>query len=126
MEFAYIGFTQAANLRSFQFERILPQARASDTRKVLRFTVVADLSLFPQCRVPIQEGPGISLQILAKALAGKTDETAVSASLLLEQADLIAFASAKAEDAAERMTRRKHRPPSRPSAASQLRLPPHS
>ena len=116
MEFAYVGFTQEANLRSFRFERLLPNVRPSDARAVVRFTVVADLSLFPLCRVPIQEGPQISLQILSRALAGLDEASKLPASLLI--------ANAKAEDAAERVSRRRHRPPVRPSAASQLRLPP--
>jgi hypothetical protein len=45
-------------------------------------------------------------------------------SLLIGKEHLIAFATAKAEDAAEKVSRRRHRPPVRPSAASQLRLPP--
>ena len=124
MEFAYVGFTQEANLRSFRFERVLPNVRPSDARSVVRFTVVADLSLFPLCRVPIQEGPQISLQILSKALAGLTEESPMPASLLIAEEHLVAFATAKAEDAADRVSRRRHRPPVRPSAASQLRLPP--
>ena len=126
MDFAYVGFTQEANLRSFRFERTVPHVRASDVREVISFTVVADLSLFPQCRVPIQEGPQLSLQILVRALAGQNHESVMPPSLLIGEEHLMAFAAAKAEDAAERVSRRRHRPPVRPSQASQLRLPPHS
>jgi hypothetical protein len=124
MEFAYVGFTQEANLRTFRFERLLPNARPSDVREVTRFTVVADLSLFPECRVAIQEGPQISLQILSRALAGLDLASIMPSSLLIGKEHLMAFATAKAEDAAEKVSRRRHRPPVRPSAASQLRLPP--
>jgi hypothetical protein len=124
MDFSYIGFTQEANLRSFRFERVLPHVRPSDAREVVRFTVVADLSLFPLCHVAIQEGPQLSLQILARALAGQDEQSAMPASLLIGEEHLMAFAAAKAEDAAERVSRRRHRPPVRPSQASQMRLPP--
>jgi hypothetical protein len=63
--------------------------------------------------VPIQEGPQLSLQLLARALAGQREDSAMPESLLIDKEHLVAFAAAKAEDAAEKASRRKHRPPVR-------------
>ena len=68
MQLVYMGFTQEAGVRCFHFQRILTQSRLANLPKIVQFTLKADMSLFMEYRIPVQDGPAICLQILTDAL----------------------------------------------------------
>jgi hypothetical protein len=123
MQFAYMGFTQEANIRHYHFQRVLLRARAARVSNVVRFTLNADLALFAHYHIPVQEGPTICLQILSDALAESEDGTVAAATYAVtpEHLSNIAMARTKAEEA--RHAKRRPRPPFKPSANSQLKWP---
>ena len=123
MPFAYMGFTQEANIRHFHFQRVLPRVRGANAGSVVRFTLDADMSLFARFRVPVQEGPAICLQILRAASAGDEQNAAEPASYAVTYEHLSNFASARAQSAEAKLARRRSRPPFKPSGASQLKWP---
>jgi hypothetical protein len=55
-----MGFTQEAGIRRFRFEcQIVPPRPLAVPRRTVQFVVLADMSLFSQYSIPIQEGPAI-------------------------------------------------------------------
>jgi hypothetical protein len=124
MQLVYMGFTQQASLRCFRFQSVFNHARPTSLPKVVEFTLKADMALFLQYRIPVQEGPALCLQILANELAG-SDETALqAASYAITTEHLSTFATARTNVEAARAARRKPRAPFKPSSSSQLKLPP--
>lgn len=72
----YIGFQHKGNRRKYQYERITP-GEATQT-----FAVDADLGLFHDCRIAIQDGPTMCMRILTAGLdAGQSSEAMASCSL---------------------------------------------
>jgi hypothetical protein len=124
MQLVYMGFTQEASLRCFHFQRILTQSRLSDLPKIVQFTLKADMALFMQNHIPVQDGPAICLQILTDSLAGSDENEVASASYAITKEHLSTFVSARTLVAEAKAARRKPRPPFKPSSSSQLKLPP--
>ena len=104
-----MGFTQEASLRCFHFQRILSQSRLSNLPKVVQFTLRADMSLFMQHHIPVQEGPAICLRILTDNLAGSDENEVTSASYAVTKEDLSTFVSARTLVAEAKAARRKPR-----------------
>jgi hypothetical protein len=126
MQLVYMGFTQEASIRCFHFQRVLTQVRLANLPKIVQFTLKADMAMFTQYHIPVQEGPALCLQILTDTLAG-SDETALeAASYAVTTEHLSNFASARTLSEEARMARRKSRPPFKPSSSSQLKLPPRN
>jgi hypothetical protein len=67
MEFRYLGFDQSGNARAYKFDAI---AKAEPTR---HFIVTADISLFLQHRVGLQEGPALCARKLAEDLESNAE-----------------------------------------------------
>jgi cold shock CspA family protein len=67
MRLRYIGFEHRGNMRSFCFERLVPGQQPQ------AFAVEADLLLFQQYQVHIQEGPALCLQMLSVGLQAEGD-----------------------------------------------------
>ncbi len=123
MQLVYMGFTQEAGIRCFHFQRIMTQARLTNLPKIVQFTLKADMSMFMQYRIPVQEGPAICLQILNDTLAGSDENIQLPASYSVTGEHLSNFASARTATEEARMARRKQRAPFKPSSSSQLKLP---
>jgi len=87
MQFRYMGFDQARNIRSYRFDRI---GRDEATR---RFVVAVDLGLFLKHHVGVQEGPALCFHKLSGD--GVPDLMAQEAQELTSD-DLAAYVSAKA------------------------------
>ena len=127
MEFVYLGFNQVANVRSFRFELIVIPERRSEPRTTRRFTVTADLSLFLRCNVPIQEGPQISLQILAQAFAGRDEGSVLPEPIRIEEESLSEYAAVKAQRVTDKAAaRRRFRPPVKTRPPVQFHFSPPS
>ncbi len=123
MQLVYMGFTQEAGIRCFHFQRVLTQARLANAPKIVQFTLKAEMSLFMEYRIPVQDGPSICLRILTDALAGIEETTVAPASFAVTTEHLSSFASARTATEEARMARRKQRAPFKPSNASQLKFP---
>ncbi len=65
--FRYLGFDQAANVREYRFERLVP---GHGTEQVV---VGADLTVLRHCQVGLQEGPALCERFLAAAETGDTN-----------------------------------------------------
>jgi pyrroloquinoline quinone (PQQ) biosynthesis protein C len=126
MQLVYMGFTQEASVRCFHFQRILTQARLANLPKTVQFTLKADMALFMEYRIPVQDGPAICLQILNNALAGSEEAEVAPASFAVTTEHLSNFASARTANEEARTARRKQRTPFKPSSASQLKFPPRT
>jgi len=63
VQLRYLGFDQTGSVRAYRFQRVWPGEPTTT------FTVTADLVLFRNHRVGMQEGPALCLQILAAGLA---------------------------------------------------------
>src|SRR6202161_2872216 len=124
MQLVYMGFTQEAGVRCFHFQRILTQARLANVPKMVPFTLKADMSLFMEYRIPVQEGPAICLQILTDALAGFEENAIAPAAFAVTIEHLSNFASARTASEEARTARRKQSTPLKPSSSSQLKYPP--
>lgn len=64
VQLRYLGFDQTGSTRVYRFQR------ASPGEQTATFIVTADLALFRNHRVGMQEGPALCMQILAAELAG--------------------------------------------------------
>lgn len=67
MRLRYMGFEHRGNVRSFCFQRLMPGQQSQ------AFAVEADLLLFQQYQVHIQEGPALCLQLLSVGLQSEGD-----------------------------------------------------
>ena len=126
MQLVYMGFTQEAGVRCFHFQRVLTQARLANLPKIVPFTLRADMSLFMEYRIPVQDGPGICLQILTNALAGSEESDIAPASFAVTIEHLANFASARTATEEAKSARRKQRAPFKPSNSSQMKFPPRT
>ncbi len=128
MQLVYMGFTQEAALRCFHFQRVVTQARLTNIPRTVHFTMKADMSLFMQFRIPVQEGPALCHQILTDALTlaeTAAEDAELPAFYAVTTEHLSNFAAARTSVEAARAARRKPpRQPFKPSASSQLKLPP--
>ena len=91
MELRYMGFDQDQNTRVYRFDRTV---RGEPT---LHFVITADLALFLDHRIGIQEGPGLCAHKLASQL-----DTGSAGQHQLTNADLVAYVT----DRAAAVTRR--------------------
>jgi hypothetical protein len=96
MQLRYIGFDQAKNIREYRFESVAEGVTQ-------HFLVSADLALFAQYHVGLQEGPALCLKRLSADL-----ETLQQLPHELTSDDFAALISAQAA-AAERRTSGKWR-----------------
>jgi hypothetical protein len=122
MQFLYMGFSQEANIRSYRFHGIPPKEKGISPPKAAKYALQTDLSLLPQHRISIQEGPELCLRILMEALGGGVTVDGFS-EYSVTVADMSAYYVAKHGTGEAKVTRRKARPPFKPSASSQLRWP---
>ena len=114
MDLAYMGFTHEAGIRCFRFEcHIRPLRPLVTPGRTVQFVVKADMSLFAQYSIPIQDGPSICRGILAEAIAGIEDSDLVSASYSVKDVHFASFAAARIALAEAKSARRpKPRTPS--------------
>ncbi len=96
MEIRYIGFDQRQNARVYRFEVL------SDGRLLKQVSVTADMAVFRNCSVGIQEGPSLSGSKLTSDL-----ERGWEGEHELTTADVRAHADAAAFAVAQRATNRK-------------------
>src|SRR5579863_10090078 len=107
MVLAYLGFNQEAGIRRFRFECQIHSPRpATAPRRIVRFVVSAEMSLFLQYSIPIQEGPAICRGFLAETTANIPENELVSASYPVEESYFASFAAAKIADAHAKSARR--------------------
>jgi hypothetical protein len=99
MEFRYLGFEQHRNARTYRFDVV---AKGEPTR---HFMVTADLALFLEYRIGIQEGPSLCATKLAADIEGCAEGTHE-----LTADDLRAYALAKAAAEARRAESRRSAP----------------
>jgi hypothetical protein len=86
MQFRYMGFDQARNIRSYRFDRI---GQGEITR---RFVVAVDLTLFLKNHVGVQEGPSLCFH----KLSGDVPPDLILQEMQeLTNDDLVAYVSAK-------------------------------
>lgn len=112
MVLAYVGFTQEAGIRRFRFECQIQAPRpAAAPRRIVSFVVSADMALFLQYSIPIQDGPAICRGVLAEATAKIPENELVSASYPVQESYFASFAAARIADAKAKSGRR-HKPPS--------------
>ena len=110
-----MGFTQEAGVRLFRFECQIQAPRpASTPRRVVQFVVSAEMSLFLQYSIPIQDGPVICRGVLAEATATIPENELVSGSYPVQESYIASFAAARIADAQAKSVRR-HKPPVRPA-----------
>ena len=98
MQLRYMGFVQEQNIREYKFDGL---AQGEITR---HFVVAADLGLFAQHRVGIQEGPSLCLQKLSSDL-----EIPEQLQHRLTSDDLLAYVSARTLAAERKAAGRKAR-----------------
>ena len=112
--FFYQGFTQDANVRSFQFDH----TTEISYRKTVHIAVIvkADLSLFLRAHVPVQDGPALCLHVLGGLVS--TADLPLPFVHTITAEELAAFAGLRTARA-ERLPHRRRRH-LKPSAASQL------
>ena len=91
MELRYLGFDQTQNTRFYRFEKPVRGETA------LRFVITADLALFLEHRISLQEGPALCAVKLASDL-----ENRQLGEHQLTNADLVAHVSARASAEAHR------------------------
>jgi hypothetical protein len=91
VELRYVGFDQHANTRAYKFDSV------EKGRPIVRLVVTTDLTLFLQHHVSIQEGPSLCARKLSTdpAEIGEYDHQ-------LTKQDLVAFATACADEKAHR------------------------
>ena len=99
MQFRYMGFDQALNLRTYKFDGIA----AGETAR--HFIVTADVGLFLKFHIGIQEGPALCLRKLAAFLP-----EAIDPKHQLTVADLEAYVSERRAAEAARAARRSSHP----------------
>ena len=87
MQFRYMGFDQARNIRSYRFDRI---GQGETTR---RFVVAVDLGLFLKHHVGVQEGPSLCFHKLSGD--GAVPDLMAEEAQELTNDDLVAYVSAK-------------------------------
>jgi hypothetical protein len=98
MQFRYMGFEQARNIRSYRFDGV---AQGELTR---RFVVAVDLDLFLKHHVGVQEGPSMCVRKLS------TDGGPDNPRQELTNDDLLAYVSARSlAEERKASSRRGHR-----------------
>jgi hypothetical protein len=81
------------------------------------------MALLAQHRIRVQDGPTLCLRILSAAFFGEEAPVVEFSNYAITIADVSAFSSARNALEESKIARRKHRPPFKPSASSQLKWP---
>ena len=115
----YKGFTQDANIRSFEFERTVHGNAVRTSR--IEVVVKADLALLSRSRVAVQDGPALCLQILTSLLDESGQKPPERFVHVVTAEEATAFAGLKSLKVGTPL-HRKRKPP-KPTSASQLRWP---
>ena len=123
MRFLYMGFSQEANLRCYRFHGVVPKERPTKVSPNIEFRLNADMSLFSQYHIPLQDAPALCLQILTSMLSGTEDQAIQPASYAITRDHLSTFLNHRTEVEDAKIARRKPRPKFKPSPSSQLRWP---
>jgi hypothetical protein len=123
MRFLYMGFSQEASLRCYRFQGVVPKDRPTKVLPNLEFRLNADMGLFAEHHIPLQDAPALCLQILTSMLSGTEDHDIHAASFAISSADLATFLSTRTAAEESKIARRKPRPKFKPSPSSQLRWP---
>jgi len=98
LELRYLGFDQTQNTRSYRFEKPV------NGEPALTFVITADLTLFLEHRIHLQEGPALCAVKLASDL-----ETRQLGEHQLTNADLVAHVTARMTAEANRTELRTRR-----------------
>jgi hypothetical protein len=98
MQLQYLGFehTNGTRTRNYIFQE------ASPGQESRRFTVAAEIALFVQHRVGIQEGPVLSLRKLMMELQSLESSRRPAKPIVLTEQDLLEFMNARALGAAKK------------------------
>ena len=123
MQFLFMGFSQKANIRSYRFQGVLPAQRPVKGAKGPEFLLTADMSLLAEHRIRVQDGLTLCLRILGNAFSAEQEPVMEFSNYAITTADVSAFSSARNAIEESKIARRKHRPPFKPSASSQLKWP---
>ncbi len=123
MQLLYKGFNQRANIRSYRFDGVVPSERPTRIVKNLEFLLKLDMTVLAEHRIRIQEAPTLCLGILQAALAAPGADTIPFLSYTITRAEILAFASARDALVEAKGTRRKHRPPFKPTTPAQWKWP---
>ena len=123
MQLLYKGFNQRANIRSYRFDGVVPTDRPSRIVKNLEFLMKLDMTVLAEHRIRIQEAPALCLGILQTALAIPGADTIPFLSYTITPAEILAFASARDALVEAKGSRRKHRPPFKPTTPAQWKRP---
>jgi hypothetical protein len=117
MHFAYDGFTQDGDRRSFRFRGI------EERNPISNFSIEIDLQLLLQNQLPVQEAPMFCLQLLTSALCGGPDSLTRFHNYTVVGEDFRPILVERERKAAEKALKRPSRKPFRkPSSTSNLRL----
>ena len=117
MALLYMGFTQKAGIRSFQFEHTMEISARKTTRVAL--VLKADLSELMSAHVAVQDGPALCLHVLGSLLANNGSPVPLVHKITTDEvAAFMRLRRARSEPAPNR---RRRRP--KPSSASQLQWP---
>jgi hypothetical protein len=111
MELRYLGFDQLQNARAFRFEVVVKGATT------MQAVVVADMALFLEYRVGIQDGPSLC----ASRLTADLEQNAEGGHVLTAD-DLRGFSERRAAAERKRMEMRRM-PGRRPSRSPELGNP---
>ena len=118
MAFVYMGFTQNAGIRSFQFEHTIEIAARKTTRVAV--VIKADLTELMTAHVSVQDGPALCLHVLTGLLAD-TGGSPLPLVHTITTEEVAAFMRLRTGRAKTVSDRRRRRP--KPSSASQLQWP---
>ena len=89
MELRYMGFDQTQNARVYRFERMV------SGEPTMRWVITADLALFLEHRIHIQDGPALCANKLASDLAnGRSGEHQLTNADVVTHAKALATAEA--------------------------------
>jgi hypothetical protein len=81
------------------------------------------MTVLAEHRIRIQEAPALCLGILQTALSTPGADTIAFQSYTITRAEILAFASARDALVEAKGTRRKHRPPFKPTTPAQWKWP---
>ena len=123
MQLLYKGFNQRANIRSYRFDGVVPSERPSRIVKNLEFLMKLDMTVLAEHRIRIQEAPALCLGILQTALATPGAEHNSFLELHHHSRGNPGFRLGPRCAGEAKGTRRKHRPPFKPTTPAQWKWP---
>jgi hypothetical protein len=123
MQLLYKGFDQRSSIRSYRFDGVVPGDRPSRVVKNLEFLLKVDMTVLAEHHIRVQEAPALCLSILQSGLAAPGADAIPFQSYTITRAEISAFASARDAIKDAKGTRRKHRPPFKPTTPAQWKWP---